>query len=312
MKHFDNFGVMIDVSRNAVMSVDGLKKFLPLLKKMGYNSVMLYTEDTYEVEGHPYFGYMRGRYSLDEIREIDRFAEELGMELIPCIQTLAHLKQSFKWGTVPMDHHDVLLCDDKETYKLIDDMFKTVKKTFSSRLIHIGMDEAWNMGRGKYLKKYGLEPGDKLFCDHLAKVRELANKYNFKPMIWSDMIIRFGGSRRVYDPNTVITPELCELVPKNCELVFWDYYNPGESFYTKNIQNHRALGAHTIFAGGIWTWSGHCPYFSESIANTRPALDACKKTKTRNVFFTLWGDNGGECSRFAILPSLKFVGDSNL
>ena len=51
MKNFDTFGVMIDMSRNAVMSVEGLKRFLTLLKKMGYNMVMLYTEDTYEVDG---------------------------------------------------------------------------------------------------------------------------------------------------------------------------------------------------------------------------------------------------------------------
>ena len=56
-------GVMIDMSRNAVMSIAGLRRFLPLLKKMGYNCVMLYTEDTYEVDNEPYFGYMRGRYN---------------------------------------------------------------------------------------------------------------------------------------------------------------------------------------------------------------------------------------------------------
>ena len=32
-KAFDTFGVMIDMSRNAVMSIEGLKRFLPLLKK---------------------------------------------------------------------------------------------------------------------------------------------------------------------------------------------------------------------------------------------------------------------------------------
>ena len=35
---FKTMGVMIDMSRNAVMSVEGLKRYLPLLKKMGYNS----------------------------------------------------------------------------------------------------------------------------------------------------------------------------------------------------------------------------------------------------------------------------------
>ena len=35
---FKNFGVMIDCSRNAVMSLDGLKRYFTLLKKMGYNT----------------------------------------------------------------------------------------------------------------------------------------------------------------------------------------------------------------------------------------------------------------------------------
>ena len=76
---YRTLGVMIDMSRNAVMSIDGLKRFLPLLKKMGYNCVMLYTEDTYEVNNEPYFGYMRGRYSKAEMKEIDVFAASLGI-----------------------------------------------------------------------------------------------------------------------------------------------------------------------------------------------------------------------------------------
>ena len=48
-------GVMIDCSRNAVMSLDGIKNYFPILKKMGYNTVFMYTEDTYEVDGEPYF-----------------------------------------------------------------------------------------------------------------------------------------------------------------------------------------------------------------------------------------------------------------
>ena len=88
---------MIDCSRNAVMTVTALKKFLPILKDMGYNAVMLYTEDTYEIKEYPYMGYLRGRYSCDELREIDLFAESIGMELIPCIQVLGHLELALKW-----------------------------------------------------------------------------------------------------------------------------------------------------------------------------------------------------------------------
>ena len=94
---FKTLGVMIDMSRNAVMNLESLKRFLVLLKKMGYNCAMLYTEDTYEVDNEPYIGYMRGRYTKDEIKEIDAFANSIGVALIPCIQTLAHMSAAVRW-----------------------------------------------------------------------------------------------------------------------------------------------------------------------------------------------------------------------
>ena len=45
MKYFDSFGVMIDCSRNAVPNVEGVKRFLGTIAKMGYNVAFLYTED---------------------------------------------------------------------------------------------------------------------------------------------------------------------------------------------------------------------------------------------------------------------------
>ena len=53
-------GPMVDMSRNAVMNVKTVKFFMRKCALMGLNSFMLYTEDTYEIEGRPYFGYMRG------------------------------------------------------------------------------------------------------------------------------------------------------------------------------------------------------------------------------------------------------------
>ena len=45
IKNYETFGVMIDMSRNAVMSVEALKKYFVYLSKMGYNCAMLYTEE---------------------------------------------------------------------------------------------------------------------------------------------------------------------------------------------------------------------------------------------------------------------------
>ena len=58
---------------------------------MGLNTLLLYIEDIYEIEDEPYFGYMRGRYTQEELKQVDDYAHALGIEVIPAIQTLAHL-----------------------------------------------------------------------------------------------------------------------------------------------------------------------------------------------------------------------------
>ena len=40
-----------------------------------------------------------------------------------------------------------------------------------------------------------------------------------------------------------------------------------------------------------------------------PAIDACRKYKTENVFFTMWGDDGAECSHFSQLPALFYIAE---
>ena len=113
MANKNMLGVMADCSRNAVMTVKTAEKLIDMLSKMGYNTLMLYTEDTYEVDGEPFFGYLRGRYSKEELLSLDKYASEKGIELIPCIQTLAHLGTIFHWQEYAAvnDVNDILLAD---------------------------------------------------------------------------------------------------------------------------------------------------------------------------------------------------------
>ena len=134
---FRRFGTMLDCSRNAVMTVEALKRWIDLTADLGYNTLLLYTEDTYEIEGEPYFGYMRGRYTKEELREADRYARSKGMEVIPCIQTLAHLNAIVRWPAYQghVDTGDILLAGDEAVYELIDKMFATVSRCFESRTV---------------------------------------------------------------------------------------------------------------------------------------------------------------------------------
>ncbi len=56
---FKTFGTMLDCSRNAVMTAESVRRWIDLTAKLGCNTLHLYMEDTYEVDGQPYFGHLR-------------------------------------------------------------------------------------------------------------------------------------------------------------------------------------------------------------------------------------------------------------
>ncbi len=303
-------GLMVDCSRNAVMNLAALKRFVKVISTLGYDTLMLYTEDTYEVDGEPYFGHQRGRYSKAELKEADAFCRENGIELIPCIQTLAHLNAMFKWvnryGAIN-DTADILLADDDRTYELIDKIFATLSECFTTRKIHIGMDEAYMVGLGKYRDKHGDNDRFEIINRHLHKVCDMADKYGFKPMIWSDMFCKLAvSSSDYYSTADLEAIRKKANLPENLTLVYWDYYSTDYNRYSNMIEKNKAFGRPVAFAGGAWTWKGFAPGNQFSFDTTLPAVKACRDRGVKDIFFTMWGDNGGECSRFAVLPALCY------
>ncbi|MGM9666150.1 MAG: beta-N-acetylhexosaminidase [Eubacteriales bacterium] len=300
------FGVMLDCSRNAVMKVEEVKKFASLVKKFGYNMLMLYTEDTYEVENEAYFGYMRGRYTCAEMKEIADFCESIGIEAIPCVQTLAHLGRIFRWADYSEinDTANILLADEERTYELIENMFKSLRKCFRSECIHIGMDEAHMVGLGKYLDIHGYKNRFEILNRHLKRVIDLAGKYGFKPVMWSDMFFRLSNNGDYYTENPKISKEVIDITPKDVGLVYWDYYHEDKNIYDKMFEAHKEFGNEVWFAGGAWTWSGFAPGNKKTFDTMIPAIRSAKENGIENIFITLWGDDGKECSFYSVLPSL--------
>ena len=88
---------------------------------------------------------MRGKYTEAELRECDDYADLFGIEMIPCIQTLAHLYEPLRWKGVYGDiteNATTLLPGEKQTYEFIRHLIEAASKPFRTKRIHIGMDEA--------------------------------------------------------------------------------------------------------------------------------------------------------------------------
>ena len=306
--YFHSNGVMLDCSRNSVPTVSTIKKYIVRLAAFGMNRLYLYVEDTLEIEGYPYWGYLRGRFSKEEMKECDAFGKEFGVTLIPCIQTLAHLRSALKQPAFEKcrDIDDILLLEIPETDALLKALLDTVKECFSGGIVHLGMDEAENLGRGRFLDKNGWQNPAAVMKRHLEWLTEESRKRELSPIIWSDMYL---GSEGYYGLAEDAEPLNQENLSAETALCYWDYYHEGVSFYEKYLTLHQKMGNPVVFAGGAWTWNGIAPGISKAVRTTLDALRACQNKGIRDVFCTAWMDNSAETPLETVLPALALFGE---
>ena len=308
MSEYKTLSFMLDCSRNAVPNIAFLKRFIDILSSIGYTELLLYTEDTYKIDGEPYFGYLRGGFSKEEIKEIDKYCIKKRIELVPCIQTLAHLDRIFRWqryNSSILDCVNVLLADNEETYKFIEKEFYEIAQCFTSRKVSLGMDEAHFLGLGKHLKKYGYENPKDIFFRHLNKVLEISSKYGFKARMWSDMFIKFDNNGQYSIPNPKVSINAKNFVPKNVNLIYWDYNLRDKEVYQGMLDAHKTLGEKDItWAGACWSFLGFIPRNDYGLLGQKAAFPVMKQNKVENYMLTFWGDDGAECSKLALLPTI--------
>lgn len=304
--YFPRRGFMLDCSRNAVANPGKLRSLVRRLAKMGMNQLFLYMEDTYEVPEYPYFGTYRGRYSREELRDLDKYCGLFGIELVPCIQTLAHLHSFLRWhDSRPLrDTGDILKVGSEEVYTFIRSLLESLRSCFSTRNIHIGMDEAHMLGLGNYLRENGYKESSALIRRHTDRVLELCQETGWTPMMWSDMYITANTGGGYYNVKASTDTSGWEKPPKELGMVYWDYYNTRKDIYHNMLRVHKALSDRVIFAGGIWNWNGISPNYGKAFCCSRLALEACRQEGIQEVFATGWMDNGAETPIDAIYPGL--------
>ncbi|KAJ2600149.1 hypothetical protein H4R99_003438 [Coemansia sp. RSA 1722] len=317
---FETLALMIDCSRNGVMSVASICAMLRNMALMGYNMLQLYTEDTYKVPGEPFFGYLRGGYTQEELRAVDDYAFNMGIEVVACIQTLGHLGQILQWPRYAAlrDTNEVILSRLPETYELLEKLIRTVSAPLRSRRIHIGMDEAYGVGEGRFRALFGAQEGTAIFVEHLARVHAICGRLGLRPMIWSDMLFCLAAKNNAlyayYDQsnNPAEAFNKVEGIPPDIDLIFWDYYHTQPEIYARKIQQHKELGCDSPWvAGGAWTWSRLWCYLPFSFESNRASLVAAKSPAGRvsSFMLTIWGDEGNECDFFSALPVMLYAGN---
>lgn len=236
--------------------------------------------------------------------------------LLSSVQTLGHLGQMLQWPRYLnlRDTTEVLLPEWPETYTMLEKMITAATKPFRTKRIHLGMDETHGLGHGRYHSIFGqhnYKDPSMIFVEHLQKVNAICQHMKLEPMIWSDMLFclqaRNNSLLGYYDSNQ--TPDVQGL-PEDVDLVYWDYYHTSQDSYANRIKSHRDLGAKSPWmAAGSWTWSRFWTALPFTFATCRASQNACKAAGVKNVFLTIWGDEGNEVDLYSSLPAWLYYAE---
>ena len=290
---FDHCGIMPDLARSTLLSVSAFKKTLTYMALMGLDELMLYLQESFVIPDEPYFGYMAGQYSYEELKDLDDFADSLGISLYPAIQTLGHLENFLRWSAnwKYRDKGAVLLVEDEQTEKLIRKILHYASAPFRSKKINIGMDETFDLGRGAYEIKHGQSDLFELYYRHLRRVTELARDEGLEPQAWGDMILMEASSTQYTWNSDLPIPERTKAsFPSGLTLAHWDYYSHDKQRYIYYISKLKQLTPNLIFVGGIWNWTSMVVNQSKTISTSNVALQACKELQVRQVLAAIWGN----------------------
>lgn len=106
------------------------------------------------------------------------------------------------------------------------------------------------------------------------------------------------------DKEFTFSQEILNAVPQEVELVYWDYYRKPKEAFEIMFDAHKQFSRSIWFAGGAKTWEGFAPFNEQSLITQKPAMQSLREQGIKNVMITVWGDDGKECSYFAVLPAL--------
>ena len=267
---------MIDISRFRVPTISRMKKMINNLSEIGYDTIFYNIEHVFKIPDHPKIGSEADGYTIEEFKELDIFAKENSIEIIPLIQSFGHMFHILKhpeYDNICESEKRWSLSINDETYKFISDIYKAASEAFSSDYIHIGGDEVYDMalGKSKHLLEQGLSK-DEIFLNHILKLKEIANSNGRNIILWGDMVEN--------------NPEVMEKLGENAVLCYWNYG------FDDMPETYKDLGSNTLVCPGTNTWKSFFPRYDFAVKNFQLMKERSDLISAKGFMITDWGDAG--------------------
>jgi len=284
-------GYMLDISRTKVPQMIELERLIDRLARWGYGWLELYTEHTFAFAGHELVWSDASPLTPEEVRQLDAYAAQQGLELRPNFNTLGHWERwlkhpeyrhlaecPFGW-TRPDGHgmpHGSTLAPGPEAEAMLESLLADFLPHFSSGTVNLGGDEPWELGMGKSRERCEREGRHAVYIQHLAAVAQLAQVNGKRPAFWADIVME--------------APEVIAQLPPETRLLIWGY-EAGEP-WAERLAAVKAAGREAIVCPGTSGWNSLLGRLDTATTNLVEAIEAARHHQAAEVLVTEWGDFG--------------------
>lgn len=284
-------GVMLDVSRDRVPTMEYLFETVELLASWKINHIQLYTEHTFAYQGHEVVWKDASPITSDEIQQIDRFCADNGITLAAnqnCFghmtrwlkhEPYAHLaetQEGWNWGDLFRPEPFSLCPTDPGSIALVRGLLHQLLPNFSSGLVNIGCDETFDVGQGRSKQAVAERERADVYFDFVNQVADIARNCGFKPMFWADIALSH--------------PKALERIPEEMIALAWGY-EPDSSF-GEWCDTLRSISREVWVCPGTSSWRSISGRTSERHQNIVNAAQNGRDGGAIGFMVTDWGDMG--------------------
>ncbi len=271
-------GVHNDISRGPVPTLEYMKEQIRRFAELKLNVVSYYTENIVATKSHGDFAPAHGSITIDQWKELDKYAQKYFIRLIANFQSFAHFEKILAYPQYEsLGATERLLSPvNPEAFKLLQDVYSEMAPAFHSPYFMVNGDETWDLERGT-LKEYTDSLGvAKVYADFMIKLQNELKKYNKRMIMWADVAMQH--------------PEILDLLPKDIIMTAWNY--GVHDSYSAFINPITSKGFETLVSPGILNSRRLMPDYNIVIANIRGLIRAGLQEKALGVLNTVWDDDG--------------------
>jgi hexosaminidase len=288
---FANRGVMLDVSRDRVPTMETLYDLVELLASWKINQVQLYMEHTFAYRGHEIVWKDASPFTGEEIMELDAYCRERFIDLVPNQNSFGHMH---RWH-IHEPYRQLAECPDgielwpgsaKEPFslcpidpgsrELLDDLYDQLLPHFSSGAFNVGLDETFDLGKGRSAQVCAEKGTERVYLDFLKEVYALVSGYGKQMQFWGDIILHEPG----------LIPEL----PRDAVALEWGY--EATHPFLEHTRQFADAGLEFYVCPGTSSWNTIAGRTENALLNIQNAAENGKQTGASGLLNTDWGDNG--------------------